>query len=382
MEAIAQEIQKLHANTDEAGRGKINHDLSVLLASFDTDWEKILKLAAGPLRLALVKVGVDQGIFHALNERSHTLPELIEKTGVAPYLLERILRGQASFGMIKEEGAKGFAANRFTTLLAGPNTSGAVTYIFDILRPIASAIPGFLSERNNPAITSTHDTVFQRAFNTELGGFEWMTGHPEHYGNLFQFLALRPNCEWVDAFPIEAEIGSFTNDPHVEKVLLVDVGGGTGAQSVAFRKKLPHVKGRVIVQEIAETLIHVGAKAPAGIEFMEYDCFTPQPIRGAKFYYLRYVMHLWQDERCVEALKVIITAMGPESRLIIDEAVIPDRDVPWQAACQSILMTAALAGAERTLTEWHNLLDAAGLKILNIFPYDLNMQSVIIAVPK
>jgi hypothetical protein len=47
MEAIAQEIQKLHANTDEAGRGKINHELSVLLASFDTDWEKILKLAAG-----------------------------------------------------------------------------------------------------------------------------------------------------------------------------------------------------------------------------------------------------------------------------------------------------------------------------------------------
>lgn len=103
-----------------------------------------------------MKVGVDQGIFHALNERSNTLPELIEKTGVAPYLLgrvsyllsllssccqwcewlltelsglERILRGQASFGMIKEEGAKGFAANRFTTLLAGPNTSGAVTYM-------------------------------------------------------------------------------------------------------------------------------------------------------------------------------------------------------------------------------------------------------------
>lgn len=101
-----------------------------------------------------MKVGVDQGIFHALNERSHTLPELIEKTGVAPYLLgrasyllcllssywfewlltdttglERILRGQASFGMIKEEGTKGFAANRFTTLLAGPHASGAVTYM-------------------------------------------------------------------------------------------------------------------------------------------------------------------------------------------------------------------------------------------------------------
>lgn len=47
MEAIAQEIQRLHAETDEVGRGKINHELSVLLASFDTDWETILKLAAG-----------------------------------------------------------------------------------------------------------------------------------------------------------------------------------------------------------------------------------------------------------------------------------------------------------------------------------------------
>ncbi|KAL4734483.1 S-adenosyl-L-methionine-dependent methyltransferase [Aspergillus similis] len=284
--------------------------------------------------------------------------------------------------MIKEEATDGFAANRFTTLFAGPNASGAVNYIFDIIRPIASAIPGFLSERNNNPITSPHDTVFQKTFNTKLGGFEWITQHPEHYGNLFRFLALRPNRDWVDAFPIEAEIGSFNNDSHAEKVLLVDVGGGTGTQSAIFRKKLPHIKGRVIVQEIAEALIHVDAKAPDGIEFMEYDCFTPQPIMGAKFYYLRYVMHLWQDDKCVEALKMIISAMGPESRTIIDEVVIPACGVPWQAATQSILLTTALAGTERTLPQWEKLLEAAGLKILNIFTYDLNMQSVIIAVPR
>lgn len=226
-------------------------------------------------------------------------------------------------------------------------------------------------------MTSAHNTVFQKAFNTQLSIFEWMSQHPEHFGNLFKLIALWSSHEWVEAFPIAEEIGR-----NNAEVVLVDVGGGTGPQAAIFKQRLPHITGRVIVQDIPETLVH--AKPMDGIEFMEYDCFTPQPIKNAKFYYLRYVMHLWQDDKCVEALRAIVPAMGPDSRILIDEVVVPQAasGVTWQVAWQSLGIAASLAGKERTQAQWENLCEAAGLKILNIFPYDPNMQAIIVAVPK
>ncbi|KAI1959866.1 hypothetical protein LOZ58_004231 [Ophidiomyces ophidiicola] len=377
MDSIIKQIRELHTQADEDGRRQINNELGKLHASLDTDWDVVLKLAGGPLQLGLVKIGADFEIFKALSERTHTISELVDKTGIPSDMLIRFLRGQASFGMIKEEGTEGFSANRITRLYAEPNVSGAITYTFDILRPIAHTLPSFLKDRRNTSITSTYDTVFQKAFNTTQPGFEWMSQHPEHIGNLFKFLALRPNRDWVDSFPIEKELESF-NEPN--KTILVDIGGSTGDQAVLLKKKFPHAAGRIVVQDIPTTLIH--AKPIEGIEFMEYDCFKPQPVKGAKFYYLRYVMHLWQDDKCVEALKTIVPAMGPDSKILIDEVVVPASDVPWQAACQSILMNSALAGAERTLVEWQGLLQAAGLQIVDIFTYDTNMQSIIMVVPK
>lgn len=42
---------------------------------------------------------------------------------------------------------------------------------------------------------------------------------------------------------------------------------------------------------------------------------------------------------------------------------------------------ASLGGAERTKKEFETLLDAAGLRIVDVHRYDAKMQSVIIAVP-
>jgi demethylsterigmatocystin 6-O-methyltransferase len=81
-------------------------------------------------------------------------------------------------------------------------------------------------------------------------------------------------------------------------------------------------------------------------------------------------------------LKAIIPAMGPHSRIIIDEVVLPDIGVPWQAAYMDITMMSSLGGIERTKMEWESLMGQAGLKILDIHTYDPKMQSVIVAVPK
>lgn len=74
--------------------------------------------------------------------------------------------------------------------------------------------------------------------------------------------------------------------------------------------------------------------------------------------------------------------MGPESRIVIDEVVLPDQNVPWVAAYMDLAMMTVMGGIERTRTEYERLLDQAGLKIVDVQKYDPKMQSVILAVPK
>jgi len=104
---------------------------------------------------------------------------------------------------------------------------------------------------------------------------------------------------------------------------------------------------------------------------------------GAKFYYLRNILHDWPDEKAVIILKNIIPALGPDSRILIDEMVLPNEKVHWHATQIDLTMMSAMGAKERTDEQWRALIDEAGLKIVNIFTYTpLINDSIIVTVPK
>ena len=83
---------------------------------------------------------------------------------------------------------------------------------------------------------------------------------------------------WYEIYPAATELDvQGYLEPH-EPPLLVDVGGNTGYESASFKAANPHIKGRAVVQDLAETLN--SSVAPKGVERQVYDCFTPQPIKG------------------------------------------------------------------------------------------------------
>ena len=55
--------------------------------------------------------------------------------------------------------------------------------------------------------------------------------------------------------------------------------------------------------------------------------------------------------------------MGPKSRILIDEMVLPYMGVDWTVMHTDLTMMASLAAKERTQGQWESLLDSAGLKI-------------------
>ena len=80
-------------------------------------------------------------------------------------------------------------------------------------------------------------------------------------------------------------------------------------------------------------------------------------------------MHDWPDDKCVAILKNLILALGADSRILVDDKVLPDKGVHRYVTAEDISVMAALAARERTREQWEALIKAAGLRILGTYPY-------------
>ena len=168
--------------------------------------------------------------------------------------------------------------------------------------------------------------------------------------------------QWFDYFPVQAKMGD--TDP--SRTLLVDVGGGIGHDLIAFKKKFPDLPGRLIVQDLA-VVVEAAKDLPAGIEAMGHDFFTPQPIRGAKTYYLRTVLHDWPDKQAREILVPIREAMSQDSILLINENVLSETEVSLYAAQLDLMMMAMFSSLDRTVDQFKALLDSVGLEVFRVW---------------
>ncbi|KAL9105649.1 MAG: hypothetical protein Q9187_008674, partial [Circinaria calcarea] len=120
-----------------------------------------------------------------------------------------------------------------------------------------------------------------------------------------------------------------------------------------------------------------------GVEVMPYDFWTPQPIKGARAYYMRNIMHDYPDEKCIAILHNIMAAMDKDSVILIDDMILPNEKAPWRATQLDLLVMSALAAMERSEKQWYSLMEAAGLKIVKIWTYTEELRdSIIMAIPK
>ena len=140
---------------------------------------------------------------------------------------------------------------------------------------------------------------------------------------------------WFDVYPAAEKLA--VSD--ASSVLLVDVGGGTGHDLVAFKTKHREITGKLIVQDIPAVVKDV-KDLPEGVEAMAHDFFAGQPVKGAAAYHLGNVLHDWPDKQALQILGKIKDAMTETSRLLIWENVLPETGVPFLSACMDLQMMA------------------------------------------
>lgn len=81
----------------------------------------------------------------------------------------------------------------------------------------------------------------------------------------------------IGVYPFEAELNKHNIGD--DEVALIDIGGGRGHGTLEIRRLAPGLKGKVLLQDRLAVLNDIEGDLP-GVEKMEYDFFTPQPIKG------------------------------------------------------------------------------------------------------
>lgn len=90
------------------------------------------------------------------------------------------------------------------------------------------------------------------------------------------------------------------------------------------------LRGRIILQDLPVVIDDPVTNAlPARIEKQKQDFFAPQPVKGAKCYFMHIILHDWPDEDCVKILSHLRDVMTPGySQLLVNDAILPETDCP------------------------------------------------------
>jgi hypothetical protein len=119
-------------------------------------------------------------------------------------------------------------------------------------------------------------TVCQFAWNTDQGQFEIIASRPTELRYFNDLMAYRrtASLSWLSVYPLLDQIAGWDST----KAIFVDIGGNIGHQCAHFKAKYSQVPGRVINQDLLQSIEN--ALTTPGVENMVHDYFDPQPIRG------------------------------------------------------------------------------------------------------
>lgn len=163
--------------------------------------------------------------------------------------------------------------------------------------------------------------------------------------------------------------------------LFVDIGGGHGLDSARFLAKHPELptSAQIVVQDLPE-VVSTHAKQTLGprIKRMAYDFFQPQPLLGARVYFVHAVPHDWPDGDCKRIFHNVKAAMRKGySKLLIYEIVMPSEGATSMMTTLDLQLMNTTSGYERTEKDWSNLLGESGFRIVGISRHPRAVESVI-----
>ncbi len=178
--------------------------------------------------------------------------------------------------------------------------------------------------------------------------------------------------EWTRNFITGMQRNAKDRAPHVVKALgtagvrrILDLGGGSGAYSIAFAKACPDVQCEILeIPEVVplstEYVSTAGVLAQVGVRAgdMLHDDFGS----GYDIIMLNAICHMFSEEQNRDIFRRAHQALTPNGRLVVQDFILnPDKTGPLQAVLFSLNMLVATdAGASYSECEYTHWMKAAG----------------------
>lgn len=361
---------------------ELRRNLNRLSVALESPGDIVDRIVYSPLDLVAIRLAVDLGIFKILadSQGPKSIQQLAGATGADATLLGRIVRLLASIDAVAEAGPETYVATKISRAFTAAKGISGAGFFVDCLVHAWASLPATLAKSHYQNPTDHLHTGLQVGLRTDMHAFEWWSNHPKVFNdfNIFMTAQREGRAYWLDFYPFEQKLLAEPRDSEHD-ILFVDVGGALGSEIRELRKRYPALKGRMILQDRQQTIDHVSADS--GMEAMVHDFFTPQPVTGARFYYLRNILHDWPEPLARLILQHTSSAMTPgTSRLLINELVVPLRGGGPFPPHSDFNMMSIVAGMERTEAQWKELLGSVGLEIQEIWTGDGETESIIEAV--
>ncbi|KAI9151562.1 O-methyltransferase hmp5 [Paramyrothecium foliicola] len=303
------------------------------------------------------------------SEGGITATELARQCNVDISVITRTMRVIVANGIAVEISPDTYAHNAKSQALL-PEALGCVACVSVDFMRTWGAVPEYVK-------THTREDLYD----IRKSPFSFMTGHEgktyyevldldhqqRHLWNT-TLQNMEKNFPILGMFPFPSLEEQIKAEP--DRPFIVDVGGGRGQALRALQKECGGSFGsKLVLQDLPIVIDTLDAAELPGIEPMKYDIFTPQPVKNAHVYFMRRLLHDFYDPVCVEILRNTASAMGPDSRLIISDMLIPDRvemngDKTLYWLDLSLL---TISGRERNLADFQNLFEQVGLELVKIY---------------
>lgn len=149
---------------------------------------------------------------------------------------------------------------------------------------------------------------------------------------------------------------------------LIDIGGGQGYFVSAFLRKHPNAKAVLFDLDTALRGFSIDQNKDISprLELYGGDFFKSVP-QGGDVYFLKSIIHDWNDEQAVKILQNVAKNMATHSRLLIVETILPEKNSQDFSFLMDLQMLVQHGGRERTQEEFKHLLNHAGCVLDKVY---------------
>ncbi|KAK5050495.1 hypothetical protein LTR84_003776 [Exophiala bonariae] len=322
--------------------------------------QRATQIAFTPWMNAVVRTALELDLFNFL-EDSTTAAQLAQKTGAEETLIVRLMRVLTGYGIVAELGEHTYGRTPLSQALTVPALRDLNKHIFDSSWSCIGKLPAYLADIGYKNPEDPDNTLSHFATGTDYFGY--IRQDPVR---LVRFNSAMKGTGGLLASPIPKSLFESLGTDE-KQVVMVDVGGGIGQVTEKTLEENAGLKGRFVVQDLGAIVEEAREKNPQ-FEVMEYDFFTPQPVKGANIYFMRRVLHDFPDSKCREILRNQIHGMVKrQSKLLVCETVLPATGCSEFESLADI-SRATFSSMQRSEKHWRALLTSVGLKVVKVWP--------------